>query len=260
MPGDNPRSRGKKAARCSVYGGCVRILLLGGTADSRHIADELTARGHEVLVSMAGRTAAARASAARVGGFGGPEGLAAHLTEEHTGAVVDATHPFADRMHHNAAAGCAAAKVPLIRFERPGWRTHRFAEEWVWVGSHAAAAGAAAGHPGTKLLTVGRQPLSHYLELHPVVARIAEADATTYPPDWQILEARGPFGLDDELDLLSSTNASVLVTKDSGGDSTAAKLDAAHQLQIPVVMVARPAPPAGVVTATSIAEVLAALG
>lgn len=238
----------------------MRILLLGGTADSRVIDDLLTRSGHEVVTSVAGRTSAARAGGDRVGGFGGAEGLAEYLVTERIDAVVDATHPFADRMHRNAATACATADVRLVRFERPGWRQHPHADQWTWVDSHQQAAEAAGRYDGCALLTVGRQPLAHYLALPRVVARIAEADGTVYPSGWTVLEAVGPFGLDEELALLRDTGASVLVSKDSGGGATAAKLEAAHQLGVPVVMIARPGLPDGVVEVHDPADLLTRLG
>lgn len=212
-----------------------------------------------MITSVAGRTKASRATGARVGGFGGAEGLADYLKSEAIAAVVDATHPFAGQMHRNAAEACSAAGVQLIRFERPGWREHQFADEWTWVASHEAAAKAAAGYNGTVLLTVGRQALSKYLSLDDVVARIAESDGTEYPGGWKILEKVGPFSLADELALLTETKAAVLISKDSGGEATAAKLDAAHQLNVPVIMIARPTLPEDVVQTSEPEKVLALL-
>lgn len=213
-----------------------------------------------MVTSVAGRTRAARTGGDRVGGFGGAQGLTEYLMTEGVDAVVDATHPFADRMHRNAATACTAAGVRLVRFERPGWADHRHAGEWIWVDSHEQAAVVAARYPGPVLLTVGRQPLAHYLGLPRVVARIAEADGTDYPQGWTILETTGPFSVDEELSLLSGTRASVLVSKDSGGEATAGKLEAAHRGGVPVVMIARPRLPEGVEVIHTLDELTALLG
>ena len=53
--------------------------------------------------------------------------------------------------------------------------------------------------------------------------------------------ARGPFELEDELNLLRDERIDVVVTKNSGGDATYAKVEAARLLGLPVIMVARPA-------------------
>ena len=232
----------------------MKILLLGGTADSRSLAAQFRLRpGVCVIESVAGRTKVA--SGDRVGGFGGVEGLIAYLREEGIDVVVDATHPFAERITANAAAACGAVGVRMIRYSRPGWRQHPDAERWIWVPDHEQAAKAAAEIPGRVLLTVGRQPVKFYYQVPNVLARVAEWRGEPIPHGWRVLAKRGPFSLDDELKLMKTENVRAIVSKDSGGDATAAKLDAAAKLNIPVIMVARPAPPEGVTVCETFAEV-----
>lgn len=232
------------------------MLVLSGTGDGRALVAALRSSGVAVIESVAGRTAAARAlEGVRVGGFGGASGLEAWLSENAVSAVVDATHPFAARMSSNAALACAAAGVPLARWVRPSWRDRPGSAAWTWVPDHtvaARAAGAAgsAGDPvsgGRVLLTVGRQELDSYRELRDVVARVSEPPpGWTTPDGWEILVARGPFTVNDEFTLLTDRGVGVLVTKDSGGDATSAKLDAAAALGVRVVMIERPPGPTGV--------------
>ena len=236
----------------------VRVLLLGGTAEARALAGAFAAAGFEAVESVAGRTRQARGgSASRVGGFGGVDGLAQYLRAAGVGAVVDATHPFAARMTGNAAQACALTGVPLLRFARPGWRSHPDASDWVWVGDHSLAAVAAGRAGGRVLLTVGRQPLPAYRELTDVVARVAEWQGDPVPAGWLIVEARGPFTLVGELALLGREQVAVLVSKDSGGAPTAAKLDAARELGVRVIMVHRPPAPDGVPEVGSTADAVA---
>ncbi len=227
----------------------MRILLLGGTAEGRELAGLLPSAGHEVITSVAGRTREAReAEGSRVGGFGGASGLADYLTDPATrvSAVVDATHPFAAQISRHAAEACAASGTPLLRLARPGWGGHPWAAEWTWVDDHAAAALLAARASGRVLLTVGRQPLPTYHALIDVLARVAEWPGGSVPNGWRVLAARGPFDEAAERDLLAREQITLLVSKDSGGDQTAAKLAAAHELGVAVVMVRRPAAPQGV--------------
>lgn len=234
------------------------VLLLGGTVDARELLAAATAAGFEVIESVAGRTRQARAAAdARIGGFGGIEGLIDYLRSNRITAVLDATHPFATQMTRHAARACAATGTPLLRFVRPGWADHPGAVHWRWVADHPAAARAAAGWPGRVLLTVGRQPLPHYRALPDVLARVAEWPGGDPPAGWQIIAARGPFELAGELDLLRDQRIGLLVSKDSGGAQTAAKLDAAGRLGIPVIMVARTPTPAGVPEASDVPGALA---
>lgn len=240
------------------------IVILGGTAEGRELAAALTERGMPAVLSLAGRTRAALATGeARVGGFGGVSGLADFLRAHKVEHVVDATHPFAAQMSANAAEACRAVDVPLLRLARPGWEGHRLAGTWRWVDSHdGAAALVAERDTGGVLLTVGKQ---HTLDYAPrladrrVVARMTEPPASPLPEGWELLLARGPFSLDGELELFRRLGVKVLVAKDSGGQATAAKLDAASIVGAEIVMIGRPPSPDGVETVGTVAEALAFL-
>src|SRR4029077_5597975 len=121
-------------------GVAVTVLVLGGTAEARALAGALAGGRARAISSLAGRVAEPRLpqGEVRVGGFGGPEALAAWLAGRGIAAVVDATHPFAQRLSASAASACATAGVPLLRLERPGW-TQRAGDDWHWVDDMAAA-------------------------------------------------------------------------------------------------------------------------
>jgi len=235
----------------------MRVLLLGGTGEARQLAAGLAARpGVEVISSLAGRTAAPAwpAGRTRVGGFGGPGELAAWLEAERIDAVVDATHPFAAAMTAAAVAATAQRGVPLVVLRRPGW-TAGPGDDWRRVPSLAAAA---ASLPGQRvLLTVGRTGLDAFAADRQrwYLIRSVQAPEPPLPRRAQLIQARGPFAVADELALMRGHAINVVVTKDSGGDLTSAKLAAARELGLPVVMVDRPAVP----DAVSVATVAAAL-
>lgn len=223
----------------------VTVLILGGTGEARQLACVLAADGVDFLSSLAGRVAEPRLPVGRVriGGFGGAEGLAVFLTEYDIRAVVDATHPFAAGMSANAVAACGRVGVPLVRLARPGWAGLPGAPRWCWVASHETAAVTAASLGSRILLTTGRRSLGRYRERlaqHVVVARVVEPVDQQVPPSWRVVLDRGPYDVDGERALLKEHRIDVLVTKDSGGDYTSAKLDAADEFGVRVVVVRRP--------------------
>ncbi|SFO98308.1 precorrin-6A/cobalt-precorrin-6A reductase [Amycolatopsis arida] len=226
------------------------MLVLGGTAEARELAGELVARGVPVVSSLAGRVAAPRlpAGEVRIGGFGGPAGLAGWLRAHDVAAVVDATHPFAERISASAVAGAGMVGVPLLRLERPGWAD---GDEWPGVDWHPVStmAEAAAALPalGRRVfLTTGRQGLAVFAGLADLefLARCVDPPEPPLPPRITVLLGRGPYTVDGELALLRYHRIEVLVTKDSGGSMTSAKLVAARELGLPVVLVRRPSRPA----------------
>ncbi|WP_019877283.1 cobalt-precorrin-6A reductase [Sporichthya polymorpha] len=236
------------------------VLILGGTSEARALAAALADDGRwRVVSSLAGRVSspALPVGEVRIGGFGGPEKLAEWLTEHDVAAVVDATHPFAARISASAAQAAPAARVPLLMLRRPGW-TAGPEDAWHRVPDMPAAAAAVAASHGPVLLTTGRGGLAVFADLpHRFVIRAVDPPDPPLPADAVVLLARGPYTLDGERALLREHGVRTLVTKDSGGAMTAAKLTAARELGVRVVMVDRPPAPAGVPTVADAADVLA---
>jgi precorrin-6A/cobalt-precorrin-6A reductase len=197
----------------------------------------------------------------RIGGFGGAAGLTGWLAAERVAAVIDATHPFAATISWSAAEAAAAAGVPILALRRPGW-TERPGDDWRRQPSAAAAAqaleglprddsarddSARDGQPADRLvervfLTTGRTGLAPFaaLDRHWFLIRSIEAPQPPLPSRHQLVLARGPFSVAHEIALMRQHRIQVLVTKDSGGPLTEAKLVAARELGLPVLMIERP--------------------
>ena len=230
----------------------MRLLVLGGTTEAAALARRLADRPEwSVTTSLAGRTTkpAPLPGEMRVGGFGGTEGLRTYLKEHAVDVVVDATHPFAAVMRWHAAEACEALAVPRLRVERRPWQAEA-GDDWQHVPSLAAAGQAVAASSAQRVfISTGRVDLPAFM---PAV------DGTRWflirsidPPDPQplapadVVLAKGPFALDDELALLRDHRIDLLVTKNSGGAAAGAKVIAARQLRMPVVIVDRPPSPEG---------------
>jgi precorrin-6A/cobalt-precorrin-6A reductase len=237
----------------------VRVLILGGTSEARALAAVLHERGdHQVTSSLAGRVSrpVLPPGEVRIGGFGGVAGLVRYLTDQRVHAVVDATHPFAVTISANAAQAAAATGGRLLAVRRPGFR-HQPGDHWIRVPDIVAAARqVAALPPGCVFLTTGRRDLAAFAadDRHSYLVRTVEQPAGPLPPRHTLLLARGPYTLDGEATLMHRYAVIALVSKDSGGDMTSAKLAAARARGTPVVMVDRPPLPDGVPTVTTAQE------
>jgi precorrin-6A/cobalt-precorrin-6A reductase len=220
------------------------VLILGGTSEARSLASLLSGRpGLRVVSSLAGRVRdpALPAGEVRIGGFGGAEGLAAWLAEQHISAVIDATHPFAVGISASAAEASGRTGVPLLRVVRPPWLPGD-GDSWHGVSSLADAASMLPGLGRRVFLTTGRQGLAAFVPLRQMwfLIRCVDPPAGPMPPLRQVILARGPYDAEAERALMREHRVDVLVTKNSGGELTAGKLAAARDLGIPVVMVSRP--------------------
>lgn len=234
----------------------MRILVLGGTGEARELAAELIAAGIDVLSSLAGRVQQPRLpdGPVRVGGFGGAAGLAAFLGAEQITAVVDATHPFAGAITANAALAAAQAGVPLLILRRPEWEAD---PSWYLVPDIEAAADAVRAWPGESVfLTTGRRDLASFAadDRHFFLVRAVDPPDGAVPPRMTLILDRGPYTVEGESALMREHGVGLLVTKNSGGPMTAAKLTAARDLGVQVLVVQRPPLPEGTVAVSTVAE------
>ncbi|RHZ93295.1 cobalt-precorrin-6A reductase [Cereibacter sphaeroides] len=224
----------------------MRILLLGGTTEASRMARALAEAGLPAVFSYAGRTAApvAQPLPLRVGGFGGTEGLAAYIRAEGITHVIDATHPFAAQMSRNAVEACAATGTALVALERAPWAAGP-GDRWLRVPSIEAAAEALPEAPARVFLAIGRLHLAAFAgrAQHHYLLRLVDPPDALPLPRAETIVARGPFTLAEDLDLLRRHGIQWIVAKNAGGEGARAKLDAARELGLPVVLIDRPAIP-----------------
>jgi len=234
----------------------VTVLILGGTTEARALAGVLP--DGTVISSLAGRTSSPLlpAGEVRIGGFGGVDGLVAFLRERRVDVLVDATHAFAERISANAAAAATAAGIPLLVLRRPGW-TEQAGDDWRRVPDLASAAALLPRLGRRIFLTTGRQGIAAFAGLDACwfLARSVEPPAPPMPRQLEVVLDRGPFTVEGESRLLREHRIDVLVSKDSGGSD--AKLVAARQQGIPVVLVDRPPAPPAAATVGAVDEAVA---
>ncbi|MFN3339106.1 MAG: cobalt-precorrin-6A reductase, partial [Dietzia sp.] len=223
-----------------------RILVLGGTGEARRLADLMVVAGLDVVTSLAGKVSRPRLprGEVRIGGFGGAEGLVNWLREHDVSAVIDATGPFATAISASAIRAAHETGVPLLRVHRPPW-TRGDGDDWIRVADTDAAAQLVRQRFRRPMLTVGRQGPTAFAgdTRGSYLIRCAEPPPGPLPHRYLLVLDRGPFGVESERTIMSRHRIDVLVTRNSGGEASIAKLRAARDLRIPIVMVDRPADP-----------------
>ncbi|MHB8186938.1 MAG: cobalt-precorrin-6A reductase [Dermatophilaceae bacterium] len=227
-----------------------RVLILGGTTEARRLAERLAGRADvDVVSSLAGRVVSPRmpAGQVRVGGFGGAAGLASWIDAHGIRAVIDATHPFAATISWNAAAAAAASHVPLLALRRRAWGPGE-GDRWHDATSLEDAALMLPELGRRHFLTIGRQGVSSFADVVDAwfLVRSVDPPEEPTPPQMELLLDRGPYSLNAEIALMRGRRVDTVITKNSGGEATSAKLAGARELGLPVVMVRRPATPGGV--------------
>ena len=233
------------------------------TGEARRLAARLCARGGlRVVTSLAGRTSAPETlpGEVRVGGFGGAEGLARYLEDEGVNLMLDATHPFAARMAHNAAEAARLTGVPLITLMRPAWQPVA-GDNWQTASGMAEAA-TLLGHEARRVfLAIGRQEVQAFraaAQHHYLVRSVEPVEPSHLPANAACILARGPFSEDDDIALLTEHRIDIVVAKNSGGTATYGKIAAARRLGLPVIMIDRPKP-SGCATVANVDEAMAAI-
>ncbi|NDW05789.1 cobalt-precorrin-6A reductase [Jiella sp. 40Bstr34] len=240
------------------------MLVLGGTADANALVRALRQRWPErrIILSLAGRTREPQVpdhAETRIGGFGGAEGLAVFLAAESVGVLLDATHPFAAGIARNAAKAADIAGVRRLKMLRPAWQLVE-GDRWTKVSCLAEACRAlpAGARP---FLALGRQHLSPFTRRSDIrpLARMIEPPEPALPESWTLVLARPSSDRRAEAALMREHDVTHLVTRNAGGAASYAKVEAAREMGLPVVMIARPQTPEGAVCET-VEDVVSALG
>ena len=233
-----------------------RVLILGGTAEAAALTAKIDrVEGVDTIASFAGRTqqpvTLRNRVSIRVGGFGGATGLANYLRSEQIDLLIDATHPFAAEISFNAAKAASECGIGRLMLIRPPWEAQP-ADKWIEVESHQEAANILPGLAQRIFLTIGRQEIPAYAHLKNLwflMRMIDSPDANAAVPQGKLLGEKGPFSYEEERELLQQYEIGAIVSKNSGGDATYAKIIAARELGISVVMIQRLIVPPGDIVA-----------
>lgn len=226
------------------------------------LAAAIARAGIDAIYSYGGRTRAPadQPLPTRIGGFGGVSGLADTILRERITHVIDATHPFAAEMSHNAVEACAQAGTPLIALERAPWAKAP-GDDWTEVVDVNAAVAALPEAPASVFLAIGRQHIAPFAmkTQHAYTLRFVDPPEAPLPFVADVIVSRGPFTLEGELEMMRARGIAWIVARNSGGSGAHAKIDAARMLGLPVIMISRPKLPERR-RVESVAEVMQWLG
>ncbi len=240
-------------------------LLLGGTGLAKQLAHRLLEQGHRLTYSVAGLVRRPDLNCQVIsGGFSQFGGMAHYLRTEGISHVLDATHPYAAQISRNALEATEQCRIPYGRLQRPAWLQTE-GDHWLNFADWEQLLPALQHHQHI-FLSQGRLSTKQLQQLtdtrqtgQQFYLRTAIAPGIDLP-DWiKSLTAIGPFAYQDELDLFQRLNINLLVSKNSGGDMTYGKIQAARQLEIPVLMLERPPLPEAIPVFYRIDDVLNSL-
>lgn len=221
----------------------MKILVVGGTADGRYLASELDALGVDVIYSIAGIVRKATLPCAVVsGGFSQFGGLEKFVLDNDITHLVDATHPFAQKMSNKIAQVSNILLLPAIRFHRKAWQKTA-QDNWIEVTQWPELIEKLAHHQSL-FITAGQvtQTVLDQLaaQAQHLLLRTAMPVKITLPNNVTWIKAIGPFELEHEKQLIAQYKIDAIISKNSGGESTYAKIQAAAEVGIPVYQFKRP--------------------
>lgn len=227
----------------------MKIFLFGGTAEGHLLAERLAEAGNFVTYAVATEYGQAVLEprdnlTVLVGRL-----TAGEMAERLEGfdVVVDATHPYADKVSENIRAAAAETATPYYRLLRP----REEAEDVLWADSPADAAAKLQNLPGNVLLTTGSKDLKTFtavkdypsrlfVRVLPSVESLTAALSLGYPAS-HVICMQGPFPQALNQAMMEAVGAKVLVTKDTGkAGGFLEKAEAARAAGAKLLVIRRP--------------------
>lgn len=238
----------------------AEVLVLGGISECSDLTAGLLEQGLRVLVSRATDVPQDEKPLPCVSFRHGPldrQGLEKLVLSNDISLIIDCTHPFAARVSHNAHKAAQNLGLPFLVYDRPGLDPDTPGVDW--ADDHSRAAEMALAQHGVVFLSIGSGNVASYMQKAGkkgslLVARVLPGlkfmkrclDAGLKKD--QVIQARGPFSVEQNILHMSGAGAAVLVTKDSGtAGGVPAKLEAAKRLGVRVIAVKRPPRPGDLV-------------
>ncbi|MBW8016149.1 MAG: precorrin-6A reductase [Planctomycetes bacterium] len=230
------------------------ILLLGGTTETPQIANLLAEKNCKVLIS---NLTESKVDWNLKSGIRIRRGnldictMCTLIANESITAIIDAGHPYAEKLHKTAIEAALESNIPYYRYERPGSDFSGYDVEFANCHNEAAEIAFKIGR--NVLLTTGTRNLEPYVkiaqntnsELYMRVLPCQESMdmCEKYAIDNNhIIAEQGPFTVKDNIEVIRKFSINILVTKNSGvAGGVPEKLESARECEIKAVVVNKPA-------------------
>ncbi len=220
----------------------MRILILGGTSDALKLCKMLLVQ-HTIIYSIKGITPAAKLNCElHIGNFGGVQGLVKFLGEKQIDCLLDATHPYAIKMSEHAKLAANYCSLPCFHYLRPAWQQQKN-DHWIFFDSMTTLSlhlDQEANRTLRFLFTIGQLPkefIKNKSSQHDYIVRSVVGNKTQ---GITRIMSKGPFSLEQERSLFHSYRVDILVSKNSGGNQVAAKIQVAREMGLAVYLFKRP--------------------
>jgi len=220
------------------------VLIIGGTAEANKIAYHfINNEKYNIIISLAGRTINPKIITpnTRIGGFGGSEGLENFIHTKKIELIVDASHPYATNISRNAIETSKRLRIPIISYIRREWKRSPL-DNWIDAKSFEDAIKYLPKISRT-FLSLGKQNLDLFSNLKKhwfLIRTIDKIQLDTFKASHRYIYGKGPFTILDELLIMKNNRIDYIITRNSGGDDTYAKMLAARYLKKRVIVIRRP--------------------
>ena len=221
-----------------------KILIIGGTQEGNKLANYFKEHNLEYIISYAGvvEEVYKKKFKKRVGGFGGKIGIFNFIKQNKITHVIDASHPFSQKISLNTYNVCKSYNIPIITYTRKPW-FERKNDNWIKVGDFNESADYLKGEAKNVFLAIGKKNLQVFKKYpqHCYLLRVINnQDINNLFPNQKCIAYNSKLNVEEEIKILKKYKIEVIVSKNSGGNLAYNKIIAARKLKIPVVIISRP--------------------
>jgi precorrin-6A/cobalt-precorrin-6A reductase len=223
----------------------MKLLILGGTSDAIKLCKQALVR-YEVIYSIKGHVRQPQLNCQiHSGGFAGTQDIMAFLLQQQIDYILDATHPYAVTISNHAKLAAKYCAIPCLHYIRPAWQQQKN-DRWTFFNNMTQLISLIASNENNKarlFFTIGQltdEFIANKSSQQRYIIRSAVTSTIRKTNNIHWIKSIGPFALENEQKLFDDYQIDALISKNSGGESIAAKIQVARERNLPVYMLERP--------------------